>query len=204
MYRNTCLMIGLAITLSGTAQAGSGSLSLNPLGAYVDHGATIAPSGFAAPLKLHKSAVSPGFAFGFSLPHNYVPNSTLKVRLLWETPDAGCRFTLRGNFLYPAGVGKPPRIGSANGGLVPLRASTPYTIVNKQYRDTIIVETLSPPTTTQEVIFTIKPGIDSGVGTLKPGYGVSFGIFRETGTGSGDTCLCDIGISGVSILYKTR
>src|SRR4030095_15324403 len=74
---------------AGHAQADTNRLSLNPYAIAVDGGAFVVLSGFDAPLRLPDSG-TPRFATGFTIPSDYVADTPLRVRILWETPSTGC------------------------------------------------------------------------------------------------------------------
>ncbi len=182
--------------LSTQAYAGTTRLSLNPYGVAVGNGASVIQSGFDAPIRLPKSG-NPTFAIGFTIPLDYVANTPLKVQILWETPSTACSFFLGTSFLFRARAGQPQDSGSASAGLLPVNASTTFTVIGDGIR-------MDAPATAQQtarVRFDIMP-TPSEFPTLQAGDAVNFGLSRHSADAN-DTCSEELGIAGISIGYTT-
>jgi hypothetical protein len=193
------LILGLAIVataMATSAHAQTNRLSLNPYAVVVAGGATLVLSGFDAPLRL-PNAGNPNFGTGFTIPNDYLPNGTLKVQILWETPSTGCDFHLLPNLLFRARTGQPRDFGNAVGGLSAVNASTPFTLSGG---GGIIMAAPATAHETARVRFNIVP--DNDFPTLQPGDAINFGFYRQSASVN-DTCTGDLGIAGFSIVYPT-
>jgi len=187
------------IGFSQTVQAGSATIPLNVMSAQVSDGASIKFSSFSGPLHVPQRGE---FAYGFNLPAHYAINTPIRVVILWQTDPndhlMDCQFSLAGDGLFVTGQGEStvPK-GGANGGLVPFKASTPYTVDLPVAQ--INFQSPTPPNTTQKVVYKIMNSADRGVRKFKPGYVVNFSIWRPPS----DSCAGDLIISSISLVYQT-
>lgn len=187
----------LTIGVAAVAYAGTGRLSMNPYAVAVDGGAFLLLSGFDAPLRLPNSGV-PQFATGFTIPDDYVPDTPLKVRILWETPSTDCMVHLFPNLLFRARAGQPRDGGNAVGGLAAVNASTAFSLSGA---GGIFMDAPATAHTTGRVNFNIVP-TPGEFPSLMPGDAINVGFFRSSGSAN-DTCTGELGIAGISILYTT-
>jgi hypothetical protein len=160
-------------------------INLNPYGAFIRGGATLA-TGFGpfSGIRLPASG-TPDFSFGFTVPPDYVPGTSLIVRLVWHSPSTSCGISLQPNFISVARPGRTHIIGpGASSGLDPVGGST------------LIAPATANQSSAKDYLIT-RP---DGVTDLRPGDSVIFGLFRSAGAGA-DTCAGDLVIQGVSILY---
>lgn len=160
-------------------------ISLNPYGAFLDGGARL-ETGFGAfaGIRFPSSGV-PSVAFGFTVPPDYVPGTSLIVRLVWHSPSTGCSISLRPNFISVARPGRTHIVGpGASSGLDPVGGNT----------------LVAPATANQSGAKDFLIRRPDGVTDLQPGDSVIFGLFRAAGA-SDDTCTGELVIQGVSILY---
>lgn len=160
-------------------------INLNPYGAFIRNGAAFSTGfGAFAGIRLPASG-TPDFSFGFTVPPDYVPGTSLIVRLVWHSPSTSCGISLQPNFISVARLGRTHIIGpGASSGLDPVGGSTlaaPATANQSGAKDFLIT----------------RP---DGVTDLRPGDSVIFGLFRSASAGA-DTCGGDLVIQGVSILY---
>ena len=189
---------GMAIMGSAVQSENTSRISINPYGVLLDGGAELAMGGFDAPVRLPGNGGVPNISFGFSMPNDYLPNSSLTLEVLWETSDTACNVLFGSNFMYRAGEGQAQDGGSPAGGFRPVGASTD----NEVDDFVIIVATPENAHETGMVRFEIRatPGeFDS----LLAGDAVnlSFGrLDRE----SDDSCEGDVGIAGLSVVYQTE
>lgn len=199
-YRFVRTAVLMTILGVGTNAYGQelGRLSLDPYEARLDDGASLILSGFDAPLRLPANQRTPNFAFGFTIPNDYTPNSAIRVVILWESPATHCDFFLRPNFLFRSRHGRPRDFGLAAGGIAPLRASTLFTV------DGFGITMAAPDTAhqTASVRFAITP-TPVEFPTLRQGDAINFGISRDD-EDAADTCNDDLGIAGVSIVYNKK
>jgi len=159
---------------------------------------SLLPSSFDAPIRLPANLSRPSYAQGFTIPNDYARNTALRVIILWESPATQCDFVLLPNILFRARAGQPRDFGGGAEGLVPVNASTSFTVTG----NTI---TMAAPTTahqTARVQFNITP-TPGEFQTLQSGDAVNFGIFRDD-LDTNDTCDEDLGIAGISIVYQKR
>jgi hypothetical protein len=182
---------------AGHAQADTNRLSLNPYAIAVEGGAFVMLSGFDAPLRLPNSG-TPHFATGFTIPADYVADTPLRIRILWETPSTGCDVHLFPNVLFRAGAGRPRDGGNAVGGLSAVNASTTFMLSGG---GSIIMAAPATAHTTGRVTFRIEP-TPGEFPSLRPGDAINFGLFRSAGS-TADTCTGDLGIAGISVVYTT-
>jgi hypothetical protein len=160
-------------------------INLNPYGALTGGGATLS-GGFGRFAGIHlPDGGTPDFAFGFTIPPDYVPGTALIVRIVWHSPSTNCGISLLPNFISVARPGRTHIIGGfATSGLEPVGGATlvsPATANQSNAKDYLIT----------------RP---DGVTDLRPGDSVSFGLFRSSGAGA-DTCTGELVVQAVSILY---
>lgn len=194
------LVVGVlcvAAAMATPAHAQTNRLSLNPYAVAVDEGATVIQSGFDAPLRLPGSG-TPHFATGFTIPDDYVADTPLKVRILWESSSTGCVFHLLPNLLFRARPGEPRDFGNAVGGLGAVSASTAFALTGG---GGILMTAPGVAHTTARATFSIVP-TPGEFPTLRPGDAINIGFFRSADGGS-DTCAGSLGIAGMSVVYKT-
>jgi hypothetical protein len=192
------VMLVLVMGFGSPVYAGSNRLSLSPYGVLAGNGASLISSGFDAPLRLPAKASTPSFTLGFTIPKDYVPDTPLKIIILWETLDTQCTFYLRPNLLFRARAGHPRDFGAASGGLEAVNASTSFSLTGSG----IVMEAPLAAHETARVRFKIVP-TPGEFPTLQAGDAVNFGIFREDRDTTNDTCDQELGIAGISIVYTT-
>jgi len=187
---------GIAI-LGSSAQPGlTGRISINPYGVALNGGAELVMSGTEAPIMLPANESVPNMAFGYVIPNDYAPNSTMILEVLWETADTDCNMLFGSNFMYRAGEGQSHDNGSPAAGFRPAGASTSNEI------DDFVMIVAAPEESmeTGMLRFEIRP-TPGEFDSLLAGDAVnlSFGrLDRE----SDDSCDGDVGISGLSVVYQ--
>jgi hypothetical protein len=192
-----CLAAAVTAT-AGPVAAATNTLSLSAVGAFRTGGASIAFTGYNGNLLLPAEGGTPGIAFGFTVPNDY-DSGPLRVVILWDSSDTACDVLLAPSFVYRARNGRARDGGGQRTGFDPLGASTPYTITAG---GSIVMGAPDPVATVERVTFTIVPTAAQFVGPFKPGDAINFGIERRDNDAR-DTCTSAMGISGVSIEYRT-
>lgn len=179
---------------------GLARLSLTPQAALLDNGASLLRSGFDAPIRLPANGSTPSLALGFTIPNDYASNTALRLIILWESPATQCDFVLRSGSLFRARAGQPRDFGDASAGLRPVNASTPFSL---PFTGTIMMAAPNTAHRTARVRFNITstPG---EFPAFRSGDAVNFGIFRDDSALFSDTCSGDLGIAGISIVYRKR
>lgn len=187
-----------AVVSMPPAFAATGSVSLNPFGAWRTDGASAQPGGFNGNLLLPANGSTPGLAFGFTVPPDY-GTGPLKVVVLWNNPtDSACEFVLGSRFVYRARNGRAADGGTEAAGLAPSGASTAHaTVLNGRG---MAIGAPDPSGTTERMTFAIEPTQGQFAGPFKPGDAVNFG-FARFDDHARDTCPGTVYVDSVSIEY---
>jgi hypothetical protein len=189
-----CLLAGFA-----SADAAKQRLGLSPHSAELFNNASISPTGYAGSLVLPPGG-TPGFSLGFTLPEDYEEGTKPAIEVTVDSEATGCNFTIRGRALMRGRAGQPADLGSVNGGLVAVSASTPFTVSDGGQNLTFAAP--STAFTGARFQFRIEP-TPGEFGELRPGDAVVFTLVRFNDVG--DTCDDrDLHVGGVAISYTLR
>lgn len=197
-FRSTLSFALTAILAAPLAvDAANARLSLPVTGALVEGGADLNPSGSSGALRL-RDVGSPGFAQGFTLPHDYQANTPLLLAVLAQTEATHCTMRLRGAKLVRARAGRAADQGDPAAGLEPLVATTKFSISKRD----ITFAAAAQPRTTVKIQYRIVP-TPGEFPDLKPADAVLFSLVRLSEDPT-DDCNATLEIAGASIVYTRR
>lgn len=162
-------------------------LSINPFGTYIKEASGTGMSiyfgtgngskgglgGIAMP---DPNGRRSDFSFGFTIPDDYAPGTTLHLRIVWRSDTTSCVVNLRNDFLHVSQPGKESIAGTFSR-LDTMQAPDSTKIANETF---------------YQLIFDSDPG-------LKAGDPINGGLFRSE---VGDTCASLIFVHGIAISYE--
>ena len=170
--------------LDGIDSSAYRMVDLPPNEAFLDNGASFDDGAYGFGGMILPDANRPTFAYTFTVPKDYKPGTTLRVRVLWHSPSTSCTIDLRPNATAVSRPGvQHQTLGSASAGLTgPALLTAPATTKLTQ----VATYSLTPP--------------KASVNPLKPLDAYQFGLFRATDSGN-DTCTGALHVTGVSVHY---
>jgi hypothetical protein len=119
------------------------------------------------------------WAHSFVVPADYTPGDPLDLHVVWRASEAGCTWSLLGNFNDVIRAGGTPYSGSASGGILD-------------------PGTLTAPATPMEAVDTVVPLLDPNEDPFQRLDAVNFGMYSN-----GGTCT-NVSIAGLYITYESR
>jgi hypothetical protein len=159
-------------------------INVNPYGVLLEQGTFAKGFGPNAGIRLPNSQ-TPDISFGFTVPPDYVPGTSIIVRIVWHSPSTSCGIELRPNYISVARAGRTHIIGS---GVTSGLAAIGGTVLN--------ASGTANRSDAKDYLITSPDGATD----IRPGDSVIVGLFRSADA-STDTCGGDLVIQAISVIY---